>query len=166
MATENSTEQKHKENVRKPQQPGPCGSQLVTVVTVVKSFGYREQTLVWWNDADPHSFFLVKDYFGALWTLPRKYNNFGVSSFVYLLCFSSNESQERDVYSCFWPLSQGDREEGCKSICVPECVIVAWIIIAFGTFELLLWSNTAAMTQLSYPKLIAQGLTVLQNHSA
>lgn len=40
--------------------------------------------LVWWNDADPHSSGLTEDYFGAFWTLPRKHNNFGVSSFIYL----------------------------------------------------------------------------------
>lgn len=36
---ENATEQKHKENVWKPQQSGPCGSRLVSVVSVVEGFG-------------------------------------------------------------------------------------------------------------------------------
>lgn len=112
-----------------------------------QGIGYREQALVWWNDADPHSSGLTKDYFGAFWTLPRKHNNFGVSSFIYLLCFPSNKAQERDVYSCFWHLSQGEKEEGCECVCVPECVTVAWTIIAFGTSEpfpkapLPLWLN-------------------------
>lgn len=112
-----------------------------------QGIGYREQALVWWNDADPHSSCLTKDYFGEFWTLPRKHNNFGVSSFIYLLCFPSNEAHERDVYSCFWPLSQGEKEEGRECVCVPECVTVAWTITAFGTFEpyptspLRLWLN-------------------------
>lgn len=38
--------------------------------------------------ADPHSSGVTGDYFGAFWSLPRKHNNFGVSSFIYLLCFS------------------------------------------------------------------------------
>lgn len=44
-------------------------------------YGEMMQTLI------PLASGLMKDYFGALWTLPRKHNNFGVSSFVYLLCF-------------------------------------------------------------------------------
>lgn len=47
-----------------------------------------EQAHVWWNVADPHSSGLTEHYFGAFWSLPRKHNNFGVSSFIYLLCFS------------------------------------------------------------------------------
>lgn len=53
-----------------------------------QGIGYREQALLWWKDADLHSYGLTKDYFRAFWTLPRKHNNFGVSSFIYLLCFS------------------------------------------------------------------------------
>lgn len=56
-----------------------------------RGIGCRKQALVWWNHADPHSSGLTEDYFGAFWTLPRKHNNFGVSSFIYLLCFPSNE---------------------------------------------------------------------------
>lgn len=112
-----------------------------------QGIGCRKQALVWWNHADPHSSGLTEDYFGAFWTLPRKHNNFGVSSFIYLLCFPSNEAQERAAYSCFWPLSEGEKEEGCECVCVPECVTVARTIIAFGTFEpcpkapLQLWLN-------------------------
>lgn len=118
-----------------------CGSHssLVPVVPQCgggfrQGIGYIEQALVWWNDADPHSSRLTKDYFGAFWTLPRTHNNFWVSSFIYLLCFPSNEAQERDVYSCFWPLSEGQEKEGCERVCMLECVTVAWTIIAFVTY--------------------------------
>lgn len=98
---ENATEQKHKENVQKPQKSGPCGSRRLTVVSVVEGFGrelhtenrplYGEimQTLI--------PLALRKTILGAFRTLPRKHNNFGVSSFIYLLCFSSNEAQETET---------------------------------------------------------------------
>lgn len=61
--------------------------------------------------------------------------------------FSTNEAQERDVYRCFWPFSQAEKEEGCECVCVPECVTVAWTFNEFDPFEpfpiaeLQLWLN-------------------------
>lgn len=110
-------------------------SGLVTVVSMVDGFGYREQALVWWNDADPHSSGLTRHYFGAFWTLPRKHNNFGVSSFIYLLCFSSNEAQERTWIVVFGPkVGQKGRRGGSVSACL-SVVTVVWVIIAYSTFE-------------------------------
>ena len=104
---ENATEQKKVENVRKPQQSLPCDSRLVTVVNVVEGFGRELGT-------ENRPFYGEKMQIFILMTLRMtilghfelSHASTTILGLVHLFIFyvfPSNEAQERDAYSCFWP---------------------------------------------------------------
>lgn len=62
---------------------------------------------------------LAQAIFGAFSTLPHNHNNFGVSSFIYLLCFFYLMKPKGGTCTVVFGLQVNAKMTGCLSACVP-----------------------------------------------